>query len=179
MTIVMAVANVAEALSPSTPPPIDPNTHVPAVPFARDVMESAGWLSRQQISVWFALVTILFGAVIYAIIRHLLKGQTEQRTAHRDELREMRLQFATLQTEEKGLSMQLLQYLEKDHAQTIVLVRDNQSIMQENIQLLKAIQQDRHDEKILREENHKILKKISTQQNEEAPGKHEQAFQTR
>jgi len=144
MTIVMAVTNVITAV---TPPPSTPEPS-PAVPFARDVMDSAGWLSRQQISVWFALVTILFGVVIYAIIRHLLKGQTEQRVAHREELKEMRNQFAMLQTEEKGLSMQLLQYLEKDHAQTIVLVKDNQSIMQENISLLRIIQQDRHDESL-------------------------------
>lgn len=72
----------------------------------------------------------------------------------------MRQEFATLQIEEKGLSLQLLQYLEKDHAQTIVLVKDNQSIMQETVSLLKAIQQERHDEKLLREQNHEILKRL-------------------
>ena len=163
MTLVMAVTNVVTSVT-ATPTP-EPS---PSVPFARDVMDSAGWLSRQQISVWFALVTILFGAVIFAVIRYLLTGQTEQRIAHQQEIKEMRTQFAALQIEEKGLSMQLLQYLEKDHSQTIVLVRDNQSIMQENINLLKTIQQDRHDERIVREENNKILKKISTQQNTEA-----------
>lgn len=130
-----------------TPPPV--GDIVPTE--VKQVIESARWLSGQTLSVWFAIITILFGWVIWLIIRHLLRSLDLQREAHNNELKEIRNANSALQIEEKQLSLQLLQYLEKDHSQTIVLVRENQTIMQETVSLLKAIQQDRHDEKIIRD----------------------------
>lgn len=121
----------------------------PAVPGVRDVMEGATWLSQQTLAVWFAILTIMFGSLIYLVIRHLLKTIDSQREAHALSIKEQRDEFHKLQIEEKGLSLSLLQYLEKDHAQTVVLVKENQSIMQETVQLLRAIQADRHDQKLL------------------------------
>lgn len=184
MAIAVLTASFAYAASPEafpTPSPTRPNPTVQfpvdmgptiPIPLARDIIESAGWLSRQQVTVWLALVTILLGLLIYAIIRHLLKSIDGQRDAYKEELKEMRLQFAMLQTEEKQLSLQLLQYLEKDHTQTIVLVKENQTIMQETVTLLRDIQQERHDEKLLRKENNDILKRLDpeTRKNLVAPG---------
>lgn len=154
------LAMVKGATPTPNPAPFPVDTPSIPIPVAREILESATWLSRQQATVWLAIVLIILGVLVYAVLRHLLRSIDSQRQAHKEEIKEMRQEFATLQTEEKGLSLQLLQYLEKDHAQTIVLVKDNQSIMQETVSLLKAIQQERHDEKLLREQNHEILKRL-------------------
>lgn len=134
--------------------------HVP-IPGASEVLDVAGWLSRQQISVWFAIVTILFGFVIYKIIAHLLKGLEKQREthtaqqqeiqrAHNEELKairelndrqakEHRESYESSLSAEREHSKTLLEYLQKDHTQTINLMREAQLVIQEAVELFKEV----------------------------------------
>lgn len=109
------------------------NTTTPNVPFpgGREVLESASWLSKQQLPLWFTLITVLFGILIFFVIKWLLKQLTEQRIAN------------------EGLVRSLIEYLQKDHQQTVILVKESQLVMQEVVNLLHSIQQEKHDEKVL------------------------------
>lgn len=173
----MLLVVLLSAVSPS--PPSD-NVPTLPIPGGREVIESATWLSRQQISVWFAIVVILMMALIYMIIRFLLKERsderkdaqvalTAQRVAHNEERARDREAMLALQTTGHEMQLQLVGYLEKDHQQTVVLLKESQIVMQEVVGLLKEIKLERHDDELMRQQNNKMLQKLDQQREASHP----------
>lgn len=89
------------------------------VPGVDQVARSAEWLGNQQISVWFALVTILFFFGIFMVLKWLLAQYSEQRIAN------------------SQLVNQLIEYLRTDHQAVIVLQNQSNVIMTSVLKFLE------------------------------------------